>query len=218
MAEQERLLAPHLAAGTPIYLEVGTKYTLMPKSWLQAWRSHVSAASRKGRAPGAALPDLPPSLREACEGLLCSCHRDTDARLAHSLPDLANRWACCVEPVATCKLAACDCCTHVSILLSTAAQKWKCSHVEKSSAQSGYSCGCSCSAHCCSCNWTDKVICVCCCGCCRRGRWMQTSPNDSVFEIVSTADWQQLLSQYSEHAEVRSAAHCNKLLLLLLLL
>lgn len=90
MAEQDRLLAPHLAAGTPVYLEPGVMYTLMPRSWLQAWRTYVST-SRKGRAPGTALPEEPPSLQQACQGLFCSCHSGREAQLAYSLPPLAHR-------------------------------------------------------------------------------------------------------------------------------
>lgn len=90
-AEQERMQAPHLAAGSPIYLEPDTTYILMPRSWLQSWRSYVNGASRKGRPPGAALPPHPPSLKDACQALLCSCHSGDDAKLAFPLPSLAHR-------------------------------------------------------------------------------------------------------------------------------
>ena len=90
-AEQERMQSPHLAAGTPLYLEAGTTYTLMPRSWLQLWRAYVNGASKRGRPPGAALPPHPPSLKEACQALLCNCHSGDDAKLAYHLPSLAHR-------------------------------------------------------------------------------------------------------------------------------
>lgn len=90
-AEQERMQAPHLAAGTPVYLEPETTYILMPRSWLQSWRSYVNGASKRGRPPGAAVPPPPPSLKAACQALLCSCHSGDDAKLAYPLPSLAHR-------------------------------------------------------------------------------------------------------------------------------
>ena len=92
-AEQERMQLAHLAAGSPIYLEPGTTYALMPRSWLQLWRAYVNGASKRGRVAGAALPPQPPSLAQACQGLLCSCHSAADAKLAYQLPDLAHRSA-----------------------------------------------------------------------------------------------------------------------------
>ena len=93
-AEEERMQAAQLAAGTPLYLEPGTTYTLMPRPWLQLWRAYVNGASKRGRPPGAALPPLPPSLTDACQALFCGCHSGDDARLAYQLPDLAHRYDC----------------------------------------------------------------------------------------------------------------------------
>lgn len=83
--------APQLAAGTPIYLEPGIVYALMPRHWLQVWRAYVNGASKRGRPQGAALPPAPPALTDACTALLCSCHCGEDAKLAYQLPDLAHR-------------------------------------------------------------------------------------------------------------------------------
>lgn len=91
-AEEERMQAAQLAAGTPLYLEPGTTYTLMPRLWLQLWRAYVNGASKRSRPQGAALPPLPPSLTEACQALFCGCHSGDDARLAYQLPDLAHRY------------------------------------------------------------------------------------------------------------------------------
>ena len=103
-AEQDRLLAPHLAAGTPVYLEVGEKYTLMPRSWLQAWRSYVNT-TKKGRALAPAPPEPIPSLQEACQGLLCSCHIGPEAMLAFPLPPLIHRCSFFAKP--SCAWYAC---------------------------------------------------------------------------------------------------------------
>ena len=92
-AEQERMQAPNLAASTPVYLEPETTYILMPRSWLQTWRGYVNGASKRGRSAGAALPPHPPSLKQACQALLCSCHSGNDAKLAYPLPSLAHRYA-----------------------------------------------------------------------------------------------------------------------------
>ncbi|KAL3150109.1 hypothetical protein ABBQ38_013448 [Trebouxia sp. C0009 RCD-2024] len=124
-AEQERMQSPHLAAGTPLYLEAGTTYTLMPRPWLQSWRAYVNGASKRGRPSGAALPPHPPSLKEACQALLCTCHFGNDAKLAYPLPSLAHR----------------------------------------------------------------------------RGKWMQGDADSSMFEVVATADWLQLLSRHAAEQE-----------------
>ncbi|KAL0020878.1 hypothetical protein WJX77_005350 [Trebouxia sp. C0004] len=120
-AEEERMQAAQLAAGTPLYLEPGTTYTLMPRPWLQLWRAYVNGASKRGRPLGAALPPLPPSLVDACQALFCRCHSGDDARLAYQLPDLAHR----------------------------------------------------------------------------RGKWMQSDADSSVFEVVSTADCFQILARHA---------------------
>lgn len=48
----ERALLGQLAAGTPLYLEPGVQYQLVPRTWLEAWRSYMAAAGKKVRAHG----------------------------------------------------------------------------------------------------------------------------------------------------------------------
>jgi len=86
----ERVRLAQLAAGTPTYLEPGTRGHLVPRAWLATWRDFVAGASKRAAGAGPAVP--PPPLATAMAEALCDCHEGAEQGLRFSPPAVAQKY------------------------------------------------------------------------------------------------------------------------------
>ena len=96
--EAEKLAVPNLVGGTGVYLRPGATYALLPSDWLRAWRSYLSAPSRRpgpstsiGGDPASTEPKEPGPLITALACMFCYGHDHEQSLLNFRPPAVTKR-------------------------------------------------------------------------------------------------------------------------------